>query len=99
MLILYRFLINLICFFAPLILWIRIFKQKEDRKRFKEKLCIIKKTRPNGKLVWFHASSVGELLSVIPLAEKIGKRNDIKTILFTTNTLSSSKIFHKKKKN
>ena len=30
MLILYRFLINLICFFAPLILWIRIFKQKED---------------------------------------------------------------------
>ena len=97
MLVLYRFLINLTCLFAPIILWIRIFKQKEDKKRFTEKLCIIKKKRPNGKLVWFHASSVGELLSIIPLAEKIKKKHDIKTILFTTNTLSSSKILHEKK--
>ena len=98
MLILYRFLINIVCFLSPIIFKIRIYKNKEDKKRYKEKLCIIRKKRPKGKLVWFHASSVGELLSVIPLIEKIEKRKNIKTILFTSNTLSSSKVLMQKKK-
>ena len=98
MLILYRFLINIVCFLSPIIFKIRIYKNKEDKKRYKEKLCIIKKKRPKGRLVWFHASSVGELLSVIPLIEKIEKRKNIKTILFTSNTLSSSKVLMQKKK-
>ena len=97
MLILYRFLINIFSFFAPIILLLRIYKQKEDKERYREKLCVIKKKRRRGKLVWFHASSVGELLSVIPLVEKIHKNTKIKTILFTTNTLSSSKILQQKK--
>ena len=97
MLILYRLLINIFSFFAPIFLILRIYKQKEDSERYKEKLCVIKKKRREGKLVWFHASSVGELLSVIPLVEKIHKISEIKTILFTTNTLSSSKILQQKK--
>ena len=96
MLKLYRLLINVACFFAPIILRMRIYKQKEDRNRYKEKLCLIKKKRPKGKLIWFHASSVGELLSVVPLLEKLEKIKKIKTILFTTNTLSSSRVFEKK---
>ena len=96
MLKLYRLLINVACFFAPIILRMRIYKQKEDRNRYKEKLCLIKKKRPKGKLIWFHASSVGELLSVVPLLEKLEKIKEIKTILFTTNTLSSSRVFEKK---
>jgi 3-deoxy-D-manno-octulosonic-acid transferase len=96
MLNLYRLLINVVCVFAPIILRIRIYKQKEDKNRYKEKLCIIKKKRLKGKLIWFHASSVGELLSIIPLLEKLQKIKEIKTILCTTNTLSSSKVFKKK---
>jgi len=96
MLILYRLIINVVCFFAPIILRIRIYKQKEDENRYKEKLCIIKKKKPQGKLVWFHAASVGELLSIIPLLEKLEKIKEIKSILLTTNTLSSSKVFEKK---
>jgi len=92
----YRLLLNVLRFVAPIILVIRIYKNKEDRKRFTEKLCKIKKSRPKGKLVWFHATSVGELLSIIPLTEKIEKNKNIKTILITTNTLSSSKVFRTK---
>ena len=96
MLILYKLIINVVCFFAPIILKVRIYKQKEDKNRYKEKLCIIKKKRNLGKLVWFHAASVGELMSIIPILEKFEKIKEIKTILITTNTISSSRIFEKK---
>ncbi len=97
MLTIYRIAINIIFFFAPIILFFRIYKNKEHRIRFKEKLCEFTKKRPKGKLIWFHVSSVGELLSIIPLIEKIEKKNLIKTILITSNTLSSSKVILKKK--
>ena len=94
MLNLYRLLINVVCIFAPIILRIRIYKKKEDENRYKEKLCIIKKKKPQGKLVWFHAASVGELLSIVPLLEKLEKIKEIKSILLTTNTLSSVSYTH-----
>ena len=77
MLILYKLIINVVYFFAPIILKIRIYKQKEDKNRYKEKLCIIKKKRILGKLVWFHAASVGELLSIIPLLKKLEQKKEI----------------------
>ena len=91
-------MVNVVGFFAPIILKVRIYKQKEDENRYKEKLCIIKKKRTLGKLVWFHAASIGELMSIIPILEKFEKIKEIKTILITTNTVSSSKIFKKKNK-
>ena len=75
MLILYRLIANVVGFFAPIILRIRIYKKKEDGNRYKEKLCIIKKKKPQGKLVWFHAASVGELLSIVPLYVSIKQLN------------------------
>ena len=93
----YRILINIVYFFSPIIILIRILNKKEDRIRFKEKLCFISKKRPKGKLVWFHASSVGEVLSIIPLIEKLEKKKNINKILITTNTLSSSKVILEKK--
>ena len=55
------------------------------------------KDRGRGKLIWFHCSSVGEFLSVIPLIAELEKMKNIKKILVTTSTLSSSKIFEKYK--
>ena len=55
------------------------------------------KKKQYGKLIWFHGASVGELQSIIPLLEKFEKEKNIKQILITSNTLSSSKILYKYK--
>ena len=94
MLILYRLLTCLILILSPIILITRLFKKKEDIKRFKEKFYFSSKEKKNGKLVWFHGASVGELQSIIPLVEKFDKNKKIKQILITSNTLSSSKIIN-----
>ncbi len=91
----YRIFINLILFLSPLIILIRIIKKKEDPNRFKEKIGFFKRNDKKGKLIWFHGASVGEIQSIVPMLEKLEKSNQIKKILITSNTLSSSKIISK----
>ena len=95
--IVYSFLVYVVIILSPLIIIYRIFNKKENPKRFLEKFSINKKDRGKGKLIWFHCSSVGEFLSVIPLILELEKMKNIKKILVTTSTLSSSKIFEKYK--
>jgi len=91
----YQLILSIIIFFSPLIIVIRIFKNKEDKFRFKEKFCLISKKRGPGKLIWFHGSSVGEILSAIPLIKKYDNDKLVNKILITSSTLSSSKILEK----
>ena len=88
----YRIFINLILIFSPIIILVRLFRNKEDFKRFKEKIGFFKKNNIKGKLIWFHGASVGEFQSIVPMLEKFEKSKEIKKILITSNTLSSSKI-------
>ena len=97
MLFIYRLTINFIFLISPIIIIYRIIKKKEHPKRFLEKFSIASNKRGNGNIIWFHGSSVGEILSIIPLIEKFENRKDINKILITSNTLSSSKIIEKLK--
>ena len=92
MLVIYQFFISLILFISPLIILIRLLNGKEDTKRFKEKFSIINHKSTKGKTVWFHAASVGEIMSIISILQYYEKKNEIKTILVTTSTLSSARI-------
>ena len=93
----YQLLLSIIILISPLIVILRIFKGKEDIVRFKEKFCFFSKERGSGKLIWFHGSSVGEIMSVLPIINKYDNDNQINQILITTSTLSSSKILEKYK--
>ena len=92
---LYQILITILLILSPLIIFFRILKKKEDKKRYKEKFCFPSKKRINGNLIWFHGSSVGELLSILPLVQELEKNKSINQILITTSTLSSAQIFKK----
>ena len=93
--IIYNFLVYVVILLSPLIIIYRIFKKKENPKRFLEKFSINKRKRIVGKLVWFHCSSVGEFLSIEPLIHEFERKKSVKQILVTSSTLSSSKIFEK----
>jgi 3-deoxy-D-manno-octulosonic-acid transferase len=91
----YQFLLSLTLLFSPLIIIYRIIINKEDKFRVKEKFCLFSKKRTNGKLVWFHGSSVGEIMSVIPIIKKYDDDKSVNKILITSSTLSSSNILEK----
>ena len=95
MLFLYRIVVNFIFLISPIIIIYRIIKNKEDPKRFLEKIGKFNKNNKSNNLIWLHGSSVGEILSIVPLIEKFEKKKNIKKILITSNTLSSAKIIKK----
>ena len=95
MYILYQIFLLIILLFSPIIIFLRILKNKEHKKRFLEKFSFYSQKRKLGKLIWFHGASVGEIMSIIPLIEKYEKDKKINQILITSSTLSSTKIINK----
>jgi len=77
---------------APRMLDARVRKGKEHPARVDERLGIAGCPRPSGPLVWIHGVSVGEALSILPLAERIRKDRPDVTVLVTTGTLTSAEV-------
>ncbi|MCR6629079.1 MAG: 3-deoxy-D-manno-octulosonic acid transferase [Magnetospirillum sp.] len=69
----------------------RMARGKEDPARFGERLGRPSLPRPEGRLVWLHAASVGESLSLLPLVERLAARPGWR-VLMTTGTVTSAKL-------
>jgi len=72
----------------------RVFVGKEDLQRVNERFGLASISRPQGKVVWIHAASVGEAMSVSKLVDYLHEKKI--NILFTSYTLNSSKAIQKK---
>ena len=92
----YSIITYLVFILSPIIFFFRIINGKEDPKRFREKFCIYHK-KNNLNSIWFHAVSVGEIMSIIPILKKIEKNKKIQQIIVTSSTKSSAKIFETQK--
>ncbi|KAJ7529899.1 hypothetical protein O6H91_15G070500 [Diphasiastrum complanatum] len=77
---------------APLLLlhlkWRRL-KGLEDAQEWRQRLGSASIPRPTGPLFWFHAVSVGEGLSAIPVIQKCLQARPWVTILMTTSTVTA----------
>ena len=95
MILAYRVLTTILYPLLFLFLYYRKIIKKEDPKRFKEKVLVSHfniKNKQNSKLIWFHAASIGELKSIIPIIKKLKMGNRNLKFLITTTTLSSGNI-------
>ena len=94
---------NLIKFLFPLlilIIYLRKFLKKEDPTRYKEKILKLNQVKNKEELIWFHGSSIGEVLSIIPIIQHYIKQKNKLKILISSSTLSSGEIIKEKfKKN
>jgi 3-deoxy-D-manno-octulosonic-acid transferase len=95
MILTYRILTNLIYPFLLILIFIRKILNKEDPYRFKEKIFISHfniKRKKNKKLIWFHAASIGEFKSIVPIIDELNINNVNLEFLVTTTTLSSGNL-------
>ncbi len=65
---------------------------KEDRERFAERHGVPSQPRPDGKLIWFHAASVGESMSMLRLLDRLLAEREGLAILVTTGTVTSAAL-------
>ena len=82
----------------PLLIILVFFRKiinKEDKDRYKEKIFPSSfniKRNNNSKLILFHAASIGELKSILPIINELEKKNENFEFLVTTLTTSSANL-------
>jgi 3-deoxy-D-manno-octulosonic-acid transferase len=77
---------------APLLLRWRRGRGKEDATRWREKLGVPRAARPAGEVIWLHAVSVGEGLSVLPLVTALLAGRTGATVLLTCSTVTAARL-------
>ena len=76
-----------------LALRLRQSRGKETKGRLPERRGIDLTPRPAGRLIWLHAASVGETLSILPVLPCLAQGAPDATLLLTTGTVTSSELF------
>lgn len=82
--------------FAPRLVRSRLAKGKEHAERHPERLGHATRARPEGLLVWFHAASVGESLSLLPLIDRLLADRPTISVMVTSTTLTASQMMEKR---
>ncbi len=70
----------------------RLAKGKEDAERLNERFGQPQKVRPDGKLIWLHAASVGESIALLSLINKLSDKYSDAHLMLTTGTVTSANI-------
>jgi 3-deoxy-D-manno-octulosonic-acid transferase len=86
----YRFASRIATPLTPWLLAERLDRGREHPTRLAERRGEASLLRPDGPLVWVHGASVGEMLAVVPLIERI-KARDV-SVLVTTGTVTSAAL-------
>jgi 3-deoxy-D-manno-octulosonic-acid transferase len=95
MILLYRVLTTCLYPILILLIFLRKIRKKEDAFRYKEKIfssCFNVVRNNSSKLIWFHAASIGEFKSILPIIEELNNKHNNIEFLITTVTLSSSNL-------
>ncbi|NHN88558.1 glycosyltransferase N-terminal domain-containing protein [Acetobacter conturbans] len=71
---------------------IRLRRGKEIAERLRERLGLDKSQRPPGPLIWLHAASVGETISILPVIRVLLNDEPSLHILVTTGTVTAAGI-------
>ncbi len=69
----------------------RVARDKEDPARLREREGFGAE-RPDGRLIWLHAASVGESLAILPVMEALIARDAGLHLLVTTGTVTSARL-------
>jgi 3-deoxy-D-manno-octulosonic-acid transferase len=89
---LYGFVSRALTPLAPALLRLRARHGREDPVRMRERLGFASREKPIGRVVWVHAASVGESLSVLSLLDKIGAERPEFSVLLTTTTRTAAEV-------
>jgi 3-deoxy-D-manno-octulosonic-acid transferase len=70
----------------------RVRRGKEIAARLAERRGIDATPRPSGRLIWLHAASVGETVSILPVLSALTERDPDMRVLLTTGTVTSASL-------
>lgn len=75
---------------------LRLAKGREDQARFAERFGYFSKPRPEGRVVWCHAASVGESVSLLLLIEKMHENFPDLSFVLTTGTVTAAHLMERR---